>query len=124
MGPLYGSAGTVFSLDVGLGPIPPSEVAATASGLAYSRVSRTFNGTVTITNISSGPISGPFQILFTVLTAGVTLANAKGTFSGAPYLTATVATLAAGQSATVNVQFSDPSFGTINFTPVIYSGSL
>jgi YVTN family beta-propeller protein len=41
--------------------LPPDEVATTASGLAYSRVSQTFNGTVTITNISSNPISGPFS---------------------------------------------------------------
>ncbi len=105
--------------------VPPSEVATTASGLAYSRVSQTFNGTVTITNISSGVINGPLQILFTGLTAGVTLANATGNFSGAPYLTVpAVASLAPGQSATVSVQFDNPSFGTINFTPVIYSGSI
>jgi len=105
--------------------LPPSEVAATASGLAYSRVTRTFNGTVTITNISSGTISGPFSILLTGLTTGVTVANATGTFSGSPYLTVpAVASLAPGQSATVGVQFDDPSFGTINFTPVVYSGSL
>ena len=79
---------------------------------------------MTITNISSGAISGPFQVLFTGLTAGVTLANATGDFSGSPYLTIAVASLAAGQSATVSVQFNNPSFGMINFTPVIYSGSI
>jgi hypothetical protein len=105
--------------------LPPSEVAATASGLAYSHVSHTFNGTVTITNISSSAISGPFSILLTSLTAGVTLANSTGSFAGSPYLTVpAVASLAAGQTATVTVQFNDPSFGTINFTPVIYSGSI
>jgi len=30
----------------------------------------------------------------------------------------------AGQSATVSVRFDDPSFDRINFTPVIYSGSI
>jgi hypothetical protein len=83
---------------------------------------------VTITNISSGTISGPFQILFTALTTGVTLANATGNFSGSPYLTIPtvggIASLAPGQSATVNVQFDNPLFATINFTPVIYSGSI
>ena len=120
--PGYGSAGTVFSLDVGLGPLLPSEVATKASGLAYSRVSQTFNGTVTITNISNSAISGPLQIVFMGLTAGVTLANATGSLSGAPYLTTAAASLAPGQSATVSVQFNNPSFGMINFTPVIYSG--
>jgi uncharacterized repeat protein (TIGR03803 family) len=122
--PGYGSAGIVYSLDVGLSPLLTSDVATKASGLAYTRVSRTFNGTVTITNISGSTISGPFQVLFTVLTAGVTLANATGVFSGAPYLTTNVASLAPGQSATVSVQFNNPTFGMINFTPVIYSGSI
>jgi uncharacterized repeat protein (TIGR03803 family) len=87
-------------------------------------VSHTFNGTVTITNISSSPISGPFQILFMELTTGVALANATAAFFGLPYRTVpAVASLAAGQAATVSVQFGNPSFGAINFTPVIYSGS-
>ena len=37
--------------------VPPNEVTTTASGLAYSRVSQTFNGTVTLTNVSNGTIS-------------------------------------------------------------------
>jgi uncharacterized repeat protein (TIGR03803 family) len=124
------SGGTVFEItDSGFvtGPvvIPPSEITTTASGLGYSRVSRTFNGTVTITNIIASPISGPFSILFTGLTAGVTLANATGSYSGSPYLVVpSITNLGAGQSATVGVQFADPSFGAINFTSVIYSGSL
>ena len=62
--------------------VPPSEVATTASGLAYSRVSQTFNGTVTLTNISSGVINGPLQILFTGMPASVTLVNATGSLVG------------------------------------------
>jgi hypothetical protein len=126
---LNDGCGTVFEI-TGSGfvipvLVPPSEIATTASGLAYSRVSQTFNGTITLTNISSSGISGPMQILFTGLTAGVTLVNATGDFSGSPYLTVPgLASLAPGQVATVGVQFKDPSFSTINFTPVIYSGSL
>ena len=41
-----------------------------------------------------------------------------------PYLTIAAASLAPGQSATVSVQFENPLFATINFTPVIYSGSI
>jgi hypothetical protein len=124
-----GGLGTVFEItDSGfVTPVvlPPSEIATRASGLAYSRVSRTFSGTMTITNISSGMISGPFQILFTGLTAGVALVNATGNFSGSPFLTVpAVASLPPGRSATVGVQFQDPSFGAINFTPVIYSGNI
>jgi hypothetical protein len=105
--------------------VSPSQVATTASGLAYSRVSQTFNGTVTLRNISGGAISGPFQILFFGMPANVTLVNATSNLSGTPYLTVPgVATLPPGQSATVSVQFKNPSNSTINLTPVIYSGSI
>jgi hypothetical protein len=101
----------------------PSQVATTASGLAYSRVSQTFNGTVTLKNISSSAITGPLQILFTGMPATVTLVNATGKLSGTPYLTVPTASLAPGQSVTVGVQFKNPSNATINLTPAIYSGS-
>lgn len=118
---------TITSINgVSLPPVvPASQVATTASGLAYSRVSQTFNGTLTVTNISSGAINGPLQILFTGLTADVTLKNATSALSGTPYLTIpAVASLAPGQSATVNIQFENPSNAAINFTPIIYSGSI
>ncbi len=105
-------------------PIPPSQVATTASGLAYSRVSKTFDGTVTITNISTSTLSGPFQIVFTSLTSGVLLANATGTFNGSSYLTVPGASsLAPGATASVAVQFTNSTNATINFTPVVYQGS-
>lgn len=108
-----------------VGPCADSQVSTTASGLAYSRVSQTYNGTVTIKNTGNSTLAGPLQIVFTSLTAGVTVVNATGTFSGSPFLTVPgVTSLASGQSATVSVQFKNPSNGTINFIPVIFSGSL
>jgi hypothetical protein len=107
------------------GSVPLGEILVTASGLAYSRVSQTFNGTITIQNVSSNAIYGPLEVVFTALTSGVTLANATGTFNGVPYLTVpAVTSLAQGQASTVNVRFKDPTNATINFAPVIYSGSL
>jgi hypothetical protein len=53
------------------------------------------------------------------------VANATGAFNGSSYLTVpSVASLAPGQSAAVTVQFKNPSNAVINFTPVVYSGSL
>ena len=99
---------------------PVLTIATTGSGLAYSLVTQTYVGTVTLTNTGSSSVTGPFQILFTGLTANVTLANATGTLSGTSYLTVSApASLAPGQSAVVNVQFKDPSNATIVFTPVI-----
>lgn len=106
-------------------PIPSGEISVTASGLAYSRVSQTFNGTVTIQNVSGNTIYGPFEVVFTALTGNVTVASATGTFNETSYLTVpAVGSLAPGQSATVSVQFKNPSNSIINFTPVVYSGSL
>src|SRR5579863_861416 len=101
-----------------------SQVAATTSGLAYNRVTQTFDGTVTITNVSSSTIAGPFQIVLNSLTSGVTVANATSTFGGWSYVTVpTVSSLAPGQSATVPVQFKNPSNATIRFIPLTYVGS-
>jgi hypothetical protein len=100
------------------------QIATTASGLVYSRVTQTFNATVNITNTSGSSISGPFQIVFDSLTAGVTVVNATGTFGGWPFVTVpNVSSLAPGQSASVAVQFRDPTNAPISFSPVPYTGS-
>ncbi len=111
-------------------PIPPivlaDQIAITASGLAYSRVSRTFNGTVTIKNTSGDTITTPtnFQLVLAALPSGVTLANSAGTFNASPYITVpTVTSLAPGQSVSVPVRFQNPSGVKINFTPEFYAGS-
>ena len=102
-----------------------SDVRVTGTGLLYSRVTRTFNCTLTATNTSGRTLAGPVQLALTNLTAGVTLVNATGTFSGSPFVTVRgVATLAPGQSASVALELSDPSNAIINFTPVMYSGGL
>jgi hypothetical protein len=102
-----------------------SQIAITASGLTYSRVSQTFNGTVTITNRGTSSIAGPFQILMSGLSAGATMVNSTLSFGGFPYIVVpNVSSLAPGQSATVNVQFKNPSNAAITFIPLSYSGSL
>jgi hypothetical protein len=101
-----------------------AQVSTTASGLAYSRVTKTFNGTVTIKNISTTTLIGPFQIVFTALPPGITLTNATGKFSGSPFMTVpNTASLASGQSATINVRFQASPTTKVTFTPVVYSGS-
>jgi len=110
---------------VALPPVVPiDQVATTASGLVYSRVSQTFNGTVTIRNTSSRGISGPLQILFFGMPATATLMNATRNITGTPYLTVPVASLAPGQSTTVTVQFKNPSNVAITLNPVVYAGSI
>jgi uncharacterized protein len=103
--------------------VPTTQIATTASGLAYSRVTQLFSGTVSIKNVSVANKNGPFQIVFASLPSGVTLVNAAGTYNGNPYITVNVASLAPGQSSTVSVQFSDPSNATIKSSPATYSES-
>ena len=104
--------------------VVPSSISVIASGLAYSRVTQTFNGTVTIKNVSGATITGPFQVVLRPLPSGVTMTNAWGTFKGNPYVIANTASLGPGQSVTLNVQFSNPSNSTITLTPIVYSGAL
>jgi hypothetical protein len=115
----------IFPVHITAVPSVVSTLSTTASGLAYSRVTQTYNGTVTIKNNGAVTINGPFQIVFSSLASGVTLLNATDAFGGSPFLTvAAVASLGPGQSATVSVQFSNPSSAAIRFTPITYVGSI
>jgi hypothetical protein len=100
-------------------PAPPS-LPVTSSSLAYSRASRTFNGTLTISNNTASAVTGPYSVELTNLPAGVTLTNGT-TISGIPavQLVAPGVMLNPGQSATGAISFSDPSVTTITFTPVV-----
>ena len=99
-----------------------TEVSVTASGLTYSRVTKRFSGTLTLTNLTSSAIAGPLQLVFTFLPSSTTLVSPTGTFGSFPYATL-AGTLAAGKSVSIPVQFSNPSNQTINFTPTLYTGS-
>jgi uncharacterized protein len=93
------------------------------SGLVFNRATQTFNGTFALTNNGGAAIAGPFQVQLDGLTAGVTLANATGLHAGAPYVTASVGTLAPGQSVSVALRFKNPAKATVNYSAKIYSGN-
>ena len=100
------------------------QIATTASGLIYSRLSQAFIGTMTITNTGNGPINGQVQIAFTSLPSGVVLKNATGSFNGDPTIIVPgVTSLEKGQSASISVQFQASPSTRITFAPVVYSGS-
>lgn len=100
-----------------------ARIGAFSSGLVLNRVTRTYNGTIQITNTSAQPIAGPIHIALDQLTPGVTLANAAGQFQGLPYVTAGVASLAPGQSTTVAVQFTNPANARIGYTARAFAGA-
>jgi len=99
-----------------------TQVATTASGLAYSRMTQTFNGSVTVTDVGTGSVAGPLQDVLTTLPSTVTLANASGSYQGNPFITFGNLGLAPGQSETATLQFSNPSNSTINASSQVYSG--
>jgi hypothetical protein len=105
--------------------IPSSEISITTSGLAYSRVSQSYSGTVTVKNVSPSAIVVPLQIAFSALPSGVILVNATDAYNGNPVITApATASLGPSQSVSFTVQFRNPTNTQITFTPAAYSGSL
>jgi hypothetical protein len=99
-------------------------VSVTQAGFARNHATGLWVSTVTVKNTSGSSIAGPLQVLLTNLTAGVTMTNNTGTYSGSPYITVSAGSLAPGASASVSIQFTNPSNGFIGFTPVTYSGGL
>ena len=106
----------------GRNPVTAS-VSAVSSGLFYNRTTRTYSGTITLTNTSGAPIAGPVQVILDNLTPDVDLVNKVGVFQGDPYIAVTIPELGPGASVSVPVRFSNPSNVRITYTTVVYSGS-
>ncbi|WP_071078887.1 ExeM/NucH family extracellular endonuclease [Janthinobacterium lividum] len=98
-------------------------VAQASSGLTVNRVTQKYTGTFAFTNTGTSTISGPFQVVFGALPAGVTLANATGSHAGAAYVSVNAASLAPGATASFAVSFSNPSKVTINYSASIFAGN-
>jgi 2',3'-cyclic-nucleotide 2'-phosphodiesterase (5'-nucleotidase family) len=96
-----------------------SRVKVNSSGFVYSRVTKLYTGTLTVTNTSQTTISGTVDVTLANLTAGVTLNNASGAYDADPYISQSVS-LNPGASDAIPVQFSNPSNQRINFTPLAY----
>jgi uncharacterized protein YjiK len=98
-----------------------SRVNMVTSGLVYNRASKLYTGTMTITNTSGAPLAGPFTVWLENLTGGVTLTNANGSFDGYPHIDpSTPASLGAGASFSIALQFSNLANARINFVPVTF----
>lgn len=104
--------------------IVSGQVTVTQNGFARNRATGIWSATVKVTNASGTAITGPIEVALTNLTPGVTMVNNTGTFSGSPYITVSPTNLAAGASANVVIQVTNPSNGFINYSPVTYSGAL
>jgi len=78
-------------------------------------VSGGYNGFVRLTNLSGAALTGPLHVLFDTLPAGVTVANAAGTFQGKPYVS-TPGPLANGATVNIAVRYLNP--GNVLIQPV------
>lgn len=98
-------------------------VKAVGSGLVFNRASGKYSSTFSVTNTGGVALSGPFQVEFDGLPAGVTLSNASGSHAGAPYITVNAATLAPGATVSFALSFSKTGTANISYTTKVYSGT-
>lgn len=94
------------------------------SGLSMNRATFRYNGTVEITNKTGTTLTGPFHFALADLTPGVTLYNLAGTYNGAAYVTFAANTIAPGESITVSTIFDNPQKIGINYTSMVYRGTM
>lgn len=95
----------------------PANLPVTTGGLLYNRRTQSYSQTITVLNNTSSAVNAPLSVVFSGLSAGVTLSNKTGMVSGAPALSVLASgSLAPGQSATVTAVFSDPTLAAVNYT--------
>jgi RHS repeat-associated protein len=92
-----------------------NQIGVSRSQLTYVAASKTYNGTLTLTNTGSNAIQGYLLAALTNLAPGVTLTNAGGTYVNSPALVSGQVSLAAGASTALNVSFSAPSANAIYY---------
>jgi predicted extracellular nuclease len=101
-----------------------AQVSITSTGLSYSRITKQYTGTVTITNTGNVALNSPLQLVLANLTAGDTLANATGVSANGPYVTALAGgSLAPGASVPVAIRINGPQATAPSYTGMVFSGT-
>jgi hypothetical protein len=107
-----------------------SSVSVVRSGFGYNFLTGRFVQGVTLKNTSGSPISGPVPLVLDSLSGNATLFNASGKTAcvaplGSPFMTVvdSSSSLAAGQSVTVYLQFTDPTKAGITYGTRVLAGS-
>jgi uncharacterized repeat protein (TIGR01451 family) len=93
-----------------------SDVNTSIGGLRYDFTHKAFVQTVTLTNVGQTNLAGPIVLELDGLPSGVSLQGASGSDNGNPYLMIVPenGTWAVGQTLTLTLMFTDPSFTAIN----------
>jgi hypothetical protein len=106
-----------------------AQVTIKRGGFAYNAGTQLFVQTLTLTNSGASAITAPIYVVLDTLSSNASLANGSGTTSchppTSPYITAVASdgSLAAGQSATVQLQFANPSKAGITYNTRVLAGS-
>ena len=102
-----------------------SNIAVSFSGLRSLHSANTFVSVATIYNASPQPATGPFYLGISGSGGPMYLMNSSGQMPDGTsgYEITTPAPLNPGQSASVNVQFSDPSNKTFNITAKVWDAA-
>lgn len=101
---------------------PVDNVTVARGGIVRDRRTGKYVQQVTITNNNAGSLTGPFYLALDTLSVNATLSNATGATSvyaplGSSYITVPAgATLAPGASASVTLQFNNPTNAAITYT--------
>jgi hypothetical protein len=96
-------------------------------GFTLNPITKRYVQTVTLTNTSAAPVTGPISLVIDGLSSNATVFNPTGITSlmvpaGSPYVNAGTTTLAAGQSVSITLQFTNPSNTAISYTGRVLAG--
>ncbi len=99
---------------------PDNNLQVTRSGFVRNRVTGIYNQQVTIKNNNAGALQGPFYVVLDGLSANATLNNASGNTGvyaplASPYIQVPGGSLAPGATATVTLQFANPTNAAISY---------
>ena len=102
-----------------------AQVSLVLNGLGRNRATGLWSETLTVTNTTVNPISGPVHVVLSGLSSNATMTNFTGMRNGFPYVTVLPGsgTLLPGASVAVTLTFQNSTNGFINFTPLAFFGT-
>ncbi len=113
-----------------LGPVVSSSftvaspVSLSFGSITYNSRTKLYSETVTLTNTTSGTLTGPMSLELTNLPSGVVLTDATGTTNGNPYVRFLTSgkTLRKGASTSITLTFTAASLSDITFGTEVVVG--
>ena len=101
-----------------------SPVSVAFGSLTYNSKTKLYSETLTLTNITSGTLTGPMSVELTNLPSGVVLTDATGTTNGNPYYRFLTSgkTLKKSASTSITLTFTAASLGDITFGTEVVVG--